>query len=165
MAKSRQGWSRSRTSPTGHGGGDDVRVGALRHAPILPAGSTGRRYLTHVVGRRHHLEVHDRLEQNRVRWGAHFHGHRPGRFNSHFARVNVGVRAGQPAPPSRPHGIAGSEGGFLSRDSFTPARPRTDVFPGNVRRHVASTEPTAPAAGLHVDDDVAVMAAAACLSD
>src|SRR5882672_3100917 len=51
-----------------HAGGDDVGVGALRHAADLAAAARQiADHFTHVVGGRHHLDVHDRLEQDRMR--------------------------------------------------------------------------------------------------
>src|SRR5438067_9331599 len=71
-----------------------MRVGALRHPTDLAA--AGREIaddVAHVVGGRHDLHVHDRLEQHGVRLtGCLFDRHGPRDLERHFARVYVVVR-------------------------------------------------------------------------
>src|SRR5437773_4848352 len=64
----------------GHARRDDVGVGALGHpADLAAAARQVADDLTHVVGRRHDLDVHDRLEQDRMGLARGlFHGHRAG---------------------------------------------------------------------------------------
>src|SRR6266487_413749 len=148
-------------------GRDDVRVGALRHAADLAA---PRRQVAddvaHVVGRRNDFDVHDRLQQNRMRLTRRFfHRHRAGDLERHFARVDVVERAIHQLHLHVHHGIAGQHA-VLQR-LFHTLLDGADVFLGNraandvVLEHEA--RPGLP--WLEVDDDVAVLAAPTRLAD
>src|SRR5438876_557321 len=106
-----------------------MRVGALRHAADFPA---SRREVAddvaHVVGGRHDLHVHDRLEQDGVRLtGGLFHRHGPRDLERHFTRVYVVVRPVHQLDYHVHHRIAG-EHAVLER--FLDALlDRADVFP------------------------------------
>src|SRR2546430_5022686 len=151
----------------GHARRDDMRVGALRHAADFPA---SRREVAddvaHVVGGRHDLHVHDRLEQDGVRLtGGLFHRHGPRDLERHFARVYVVVRPVHQLDYHVHHRIAG-EHAVLER--FLDALlDRADVLPRDHAAHdvVLEHEARPRLARRHVDDHVPVLAAAAGLAD
>src|SRR6266496_3954632 len=148
-------------------GRDDVRVGALRHAADLAA---PRRQVAddvaHVVRGRHDFDVHDRLEQDRMRLArGFFHGHRAGDLERHFARIDVVVGAVHQLHLHVHHRIAGQHA--VLEGFFHPRLDGTDVFLGDRAADdvVLEHEPATRLAGLHMDDDVAILAAAAGLAD
>src|SRR5882762_6835938 len=145
----------------------DVRVGALGHATNL---ATSCReiadHVTHVIGRGNDFDVHDRLQQNRMRLACgFFHRHRAGDLERHFARIDVVERAVHQLDLYVHHGIAGQHA-VLQR-LFHTLLDGADVFLGDraaddvVLEHEA--RPGLP--GLEVDDDVAVLAAPTRLPD
>src|SRR4051812_9547451 len=144
-----------------------MRVGALRHAADLAA---PRREIaddvTHVIGWRHDFDVHDGLEQNRMRLARRlFHRHRARDLERHFARVDVVERAVDELDLYVHHGIAGQHA-VLQR-LFHTLLDRADVFLGNRAADDIVPQPEARPGlpGLEVDDDVPVLAAPTRLAD
>src|SRR6266513_856085 len=144
-----------------------MRVGALRHAADFPA---SRREVAddvaHVVGGRHDLHVHDRLEQDGGRLtGGLFHRHGPRDLERHFARVYVVVRPVHQLDYHVHHRIAG-EHAVLER-LLDALLDRADVFPRDHAAYdvVLEDEARAGLARRHMDDHVPVLAAAAGLAD
>src|SRR5688572_19214206 len=123
-------------------------------------------YVTEVLLRRHDLDGHDGLEQLRLR-PLHrvLEGHRPGDLESHLARVDVVVRAVDELDADVDYRIAGQDAGLHGLLD-------AEVDGGNVlARDLAADDlveefvALARPGGLHVDDCVAVLAAAAGLAD
>src|SRR3989454_256732 len=145
----------------------DVRVGALRHTADLAA--PGREIpddVAHVIRRRHHLDVHDRLEQHRLRLAGRFlHGHGAGDLEGHLARVDVVVRPVHELDLHVHHRVAREHA--VLEGLLHALLDRPDVLP---RDHAADDvvlehEAGARLAGLHVDDHVPILTAAARLAD
>src|SRR5712692_8605409 len=144
-----------------------MSIGALRHAADLAA-ARGQvaNDVAHVIGGRDDFDVHDRLQQNRMRLARGFlHRHRAGDLERHFARVHVVERAVHQLHLHIHHRIAGKDA-VLQR-LFDALLDRTDVFLGDRAADdvVLEHEPGAGLAWLQVDHDVAVLAAAARLAD
>src|SRR6266853_2034515 len=146
---------------------DDLRVGALRHAENLAAPA---RQVAHdvadVVGGRDDLDRHDRLEQDQLRLvRGLLEGHRAGDLERHFARVHVVVAAVGELDLHVHDRVAG-EYAVLER-LLDALLDRADVFPRDRAADdlVLEHEAAAGRARLEVDDDVAVLAAAAGLAD
>src|SRR5436309_7978118 len=150
-----------------HARGHDMRVGALRHPTDLAA--AGREIaddVAHVVGGRHDLHVHDRLEQNGVRLtGGLFHRHGPRDLEGHLARVDVVVRPVHQLDYHVHHRIAGE---YAVLERFLHALlDRADVLPRDHAAHdvVLEHEARPRLARCHMDDHMPVLAAAARLAD
>src|SRR5690606_21225934 len=123
-------------------------------------------HVTHVVLGGHDLDLHDRLQEHRAGLlEAFLEGHRTGDLERHFVRVDVVERAVDGADLDVNHREAGQDAilhGLL--DALARGR---DVL----LRHDAADdgvlvdEATTTLQRLHLDDDVAVLTAAARLAD
>src|SRR5205809_4178426 len=151
----------------GHARPDDVRAGPLRHpADLAAAAGEIAHHLAHVLGGRHHLDVHDRLEQHRGRAARRFlHRHRARDLERHLAGVDVVVGAVDQLYLHIHHRIAG-EDAVLER-LLHPLLHRPDVLPRDRAPDdlVLEDEAGARRPRLEVDDHVAVLAAAPGLPD
>src|SRR5919197_2313648 len=151
----------------GHAGSDRLRVAARLEALDAPsAGVEVTHDVTEVLLRSHDLDGHDRLEQLRLRTLHRLlEGHRAGDLERHLARVDLVVGAVDELDADVDDRVAG-EDARLHR-LLDAEVDRGDVFARYLTADNLVRELVALAGlrGLRVDDRVAVLAAAAGLTD
>src|SRR6185437_1290208 len=150
-----------------HARADHLRFAPLRHAADLAAPCREiAEDVAHVVRGTHHLDIHDGLEQHRMRaLGRLLERHGARDLERHLARVHVVIRPVDQLHLHVHHGIAGEHAvlhGFLD-----PLLHRADVLTRDHAAHdlVLEHEALPRARRLHVDHDVAVLSLAARLAD